>query len=374
MENHDFLTDKEARHRESRWVYGVFMECAGDEFLLQSQQVIHIQGDFSMHSPLNRRSLIATGAASSLLAAAPWARAQSFPERQLTIVVPAPPGGTADISSRAISDPLSKALGQGVAVDNKGGGNGAVGAQVVINAKPDGHTLLMAYSGFHCMSPHLVKLPYDPLKDLQAVANVYSAPQVMVVRSNLGIKTVQELIAYAKKNPGKLNYGSSGNGSVQHIATELFKQISGTFITHIPYRGSGPTITDLLASQIDLTVTTAPSLMPHIQSGRFTPLVVAGPRRLASLPNVPTGAEAGLKGFEVDAWFALYTHAQAPKAAVDRIAAEVQKIMAVQAFKDRATSLGAEANFIGPREMMAYAQAEYDKWGRVIKSAKITAD
>ena len=312
--------------------------------------------------------------AASALLLAPCTRAQNFPERQLTIIVPAPPGGTADISARAISDPLSKALGQPIAVDNRSGGNGAVGAQAVLAARPDGHTLLMAYSGFHCMSPHLVKLPYDPLKDLQAIANVYSSPQVMVVRSNLGIKTAQELIAYAKKNPGKLNYGSSGNGSVQHIATELFKQLSGTFMTHIPYRGSGPTIVDLLASQIDLTVTTAPSVMSHIQSGRFILLVVAGPRRLASLPNVPTGAEIGLKGYEVDAWFALFTHAQAPKAAVDRIAAEVQKIMAVPAFKDRASSLGAEANFIGPREMMAYSQAEYDKWGKVIKTANIKAD
>ena len=224
------------------------------------------------------------------------------------------------------------------------------------------------------MSPHLVKLPYDPLKDLQAIANVYSAPQVMVVRSNLGIKTAAELIDYAKKNPGKLNYGSSGNGSVQHIATELFKQLSGTFMTHIPYRGSGTTIIDLLASQIELTVTTAPSLMPHIQSGKFTPLVVAGPRRLASLPNVPTGDEIGLKGYEVDAWFALYTHAQAPKAAIDRVASEVQKIMATPAFKERASSLGAEANFIGPRDMMAYAQSEYTKWGKVIKASNIKAD
>jgi tripartite-type tricarboxylate transporter receptor subunit TctC len=324
---------------------------------------------------LPRRRLLQAGGLAAAALAAPWVRAQSFPERQLTIVVPAPPGGTADISSRALVEPLGKALGQSIVVDNKGGGNGAVGAQVVINARPDGHTLLMAYSGFHCMSPHLVKLPYDPLKDLQAIANVYSAPQVMVVRSNLeNIKTMQDLVAYAKANPGKLNYGSSGNGSVQHIATELFKQLTGTFITHIPYRGSGPTITDLLASQIDLTVTTAPSLMPHIQSGRFRPLLVAGPRRLASLPNVPTGAELGLKGYEVDAWFALYTHAQAPKAAVERIAAEVQKISATAAFKDRATSLGAEANFLGPQAMMAYAQAEYDKWGRVIKSAGIKAD
>jgi tripartite-type tricarboxylate transporter receptor subunit TctC len=321
---------------------------------------------------LNRRS--ALGAAGALVAA-PWVRAQNFPDRQITIVVPAPPGGTADISARALVEPLGKALGVSVVIDNKGGANGAVGAQVVLNAKPDGHTLLMAYSGFHCMSPHLVKLPYDPIKDLQAISNVYSAPQVMVVRSSLeNIKTAQDLIAYAKANPGKLNYGSSGNGSVQHIATELFKQLSGTFMTHIPYRGSGPTIVDLLAGQIDLTVTTAPSLMPHIQSGKFRPLLVAGPRRLSSLPNVPTGPELGLKGYEVDAWFALYTHAQAPKAAVDRISAEVQKIMAAPAFKERAASLGAEANYLDSQKMTAYAQAEFTKWGNVIKTANIKAD
>ncbi len=322
--------------------------------------------------PITRRNVLAIGGA---LVAAPWVRAQSFPDRQITIVVPAPPGGTADISARALVEPLGKALGQPVVIDNRGGGNGAVGAQAVLNAKPDGHTLLMAYSGFHCMSPHLVKLPYDPLKDLQAICNVYSAPQVMVVRSSLEqIKTAQDLIAYAKANPGKLNYGSSGNGSVQHIATELFKQLSGTFMTHIPYRGTGPTITDLLAGSIDLTVTTAPPLIPHITSGKFRPLLVAGPRRLSSLPNVPTGAEIGLKGYDVDAWFGLYTHAQSPKAAVDRIAAEVQKIMAVQAFKDRAASLGAEANYLDPQKMTAYAQAEYTKWGGVIKTAGIKAD
>ncbi len=321
---------------------------------------------------LTRRHAIAAAGAA---VAAPWVRAQSFPERQITIVVPAPPGGTADIAARALVEPLGKALGQSIVIDNKGGGNGAVGAQAVLNAKPDGHTLLMAYSGFHCMSPHLVKLPYDPLKDLQAVSNIYSAPQVMVVRSSLeNIKTAKDLIAYAKANPGKLNYGSSGNGSVQHIATELFKQLTGTFSTHIPYRGTGPTITDLLAGSIDLTVTTAPPLIPHITSGKFRPLLVAGPRRLASLPNVPTGVEMGLKDFDVDAWFALYTHAQSPKAAVERIAAEVQKVMAAQAFKDRASSLGAEANYLDPQKMTAYAQSEYTKWGRVIKTAGIKAD
>jgi tripartite-type tricarboxylate transporter receptor subunit TctC len=325
----------------------------------------------SRHAVTRRNALTVAGA----LVAAPWVCAQSFPDKPLTIIVPAPPGGTADISARALVEPLGRAMGQGVVIDNKGGGNGAVGAQALLNAKPDGHTMLMAYSGFHCMSPHLVKLPYDPLKDLQAICNVYSAPQVMVVRSSLeNIKTAQDLIAYARANPGKLNYGSSGNGSVQHIATELFKQLTGTFLTHIPYRGTGPTITDLLAGSIDLTVTTAPPLMPHITSGKFRPLLVAGPRRLSSLPNVPTGAEIGLKGFEVDAWFGLYSHAQSPRTAVERIATEVQKIMAAQTFKDRAASQGAEANYLDSQKMAAYAQSEYTKWGRVIKTAGIKAD
>ncbi len=324
---------------------------------------------------ISRRHALTAVAASTATLASPWVRAQSFPDRPITLIVPAPPGGTADISARALQEPLGKALGQSIVVDNKGGGNGAVASMALINAKPDGHTLLMAYSGFHCMSPHLVKLPYDPIKDLQAICNVYSAPQVLVVRSSLdNIKTAQDLIAYAKANPAKLNYGSSGNGSVQHIAAELFKQLTGTFITHIPYRGTGPTVQDLLTGSIDMTITTAPPLIPHIQSGKFRPLLVAGRKRLSTLPNVPTALELGIKGYEVDAWFALYTHAQAPKSAVDRVAQEVQKIMSTAAFRDRAASQGAEAAYLDPVQMSAYASAEYVRWGKVIKSTGIKAD
>ena len=329
----------------------------------------------SSRPPMSRRRALQLTAASTAALAAPWVRAQNFPDRPITLIVPAPPGGTADISARALQEPLGKALGQSIVVDNKGGGNGAVASMALINAKPDGHTLLMAYSGFHCMSPHLVKLPYDPLKDLQAICNVYSAPQLMVVRSSLEqIKTAQDLIAYAKANPGKLNYGSSGNGSVQHIATELFKQLTGTFMTHIPYRGTGPTVQDLLTGAIDLTATTAPPLIPHIQSGKFRPLLVAGRKRLSTLPNVPTAAEVGIRNFEVEAWFALFTHAQTPKSAVDRVAQEVQKIMSTTAFRERAASQGAEAAYLDPLQMSAYASIEYSRWGKVIKSAGIKAD
>ncbi len=322
-----------------------------------------------MNLILNRRSAVAAS-----LAAPFFTRAQSFPDRTLTIIVPAPAGGTADISARALSDPLGKALGQTVVVDNKGGASGAVGAQAVINARPDGHTLLMAFSGFHTMSPHLVKLPYDPLKDLQAICNVYTAPQVLVVRSSLGIKDGKELLAYAKQNPGKLNYASAGNGSVQHIAAELFKNLTGTFITHIPYRGTGPMVQDLLTNSVDMTLTTAPPLIPHIQSGKFTPMLVTAKTRLPSLPNVPTAEELGIKGLDVASWFALYTHASTPKAAVDRIASEVQKIMATQAFKDRAMSQGAVADYLNPAQMTALAKSDFERWGKVIAQAKIKAD
>ncbi len=322
--------------------------------------------------PLSRRSFVAGTAA---VASAPWVHAQGFPERPITLVVPAPAGGTADIAARALQEPLGKALGQPVVVDNKGGANGMVGSQAVLAAKPDGHTLLMAFSGFNVMTPHLVKLPYDPMKDLQPVCNVYSAPQVMVVRSSLdNIRTAQDLIRFAKANPGRLNYASAGNGSVQHIAAELFKLTAGVFMTHIPYRGTGPIVADLLANQVDLALTTAPPLVPHIQSGRMRALLVASRRRLSTLPNVPTGEEVGLKNFDVASWFALYAHAQVPAAAVDRVAAEVQKIMRTAAFLERAASQGAEAAFLDPMQMRAYAAVEYVRWGKVIKTAGIRAD
>lgn len=235
--------------------------------------------------------------------------------------------------------------------------------------------MLMAFSGFHVMTPHLVKLPYDPMIDLQPVCNVYSAPQVMVVRSTLEeVRTAQDLVRLAKARPGRFNYASAGNGSVQHIAAELFKSNAGVFMTHIPYRGTGPIVADLLASQVDLTLTTAPPLIPHIQSGKMRALLVASRRRLATLPNVPTAEEVGIKDFDVASWFALYTHAKAPQKMVDYVATEVQKIMRTRAFGERAASQGAEAAFLDPMQMRAFAAVEYSRWGKVIKTAGIKAD
>lgn len=320
---------------------------------------------------LNRRAFVAGSAA--LLLARP-AFAQAFPERTVTLVVPAPAGGTADITARMLQEPLGKALGQTVVVDNKGGGSGAVGAQAVINARPDGHSYLVSFSGFHTMSPHLVKLPYDPMKDLAAVANVLTAPQVLVIRAGLPFKTAQELIAYARANPGKLNYASAGNGSVQHIAAELMKQLTNTFMVHIPYRGTGPMLQDLLAEQVDLMLTTAPPLVGHIASGRIRALLVATDKRLETLPTVPTATEAGIKGLDVSSWFALFTHANAPRAAIDRVSLEVQKIMATPEFQKKAMEQGAQPIYMNADALTRYTRAEFDKWGKVIKSAGIKAD
>jgi tripartite-type tricarboxylate transporter receptor subunit TctC len=259
-------------------------------------------------------------------------------------------------------------------VETKSGGNGAICAQAVINARPDGLTTQMTFSGFHVMTPHLAKLPYEPLKDLQPVANVMSAPQVLVVRANLPFKTIAELVAYAKANPGKLNYSSAGNGSVQHIAAELFKTLTGAFITHIPYRGTGPMVQDLLASQVDLTLTTAPPLVGHITAGRLRPLLVTSNARLAALPNVPTAAEAGIKDFEVSSWFGLHTHAQAPKAMVERVAAEVQKIVQQPDIVKRFADQGGQITFMNPTDFGRYQTVEYERWGKVIKSRGIKAE
>jgi tripartite-type tricarboxylate transporter receptor subunit TctC len=302
------------------------------------------------------------------------AQAQTFPSKPITLIVPAPPGGTADIAARMLQEPLGKALNTSVVVENKGGGNGAVATNALLAGASDGHTLLMQFSGFHAMTPHLVKLPYDTLKDITPVANVLSAPQVLAVRSTLPFQTARELIDHARKNPGKLNYSSAGNGSVQHIAAELFKSLTNTRIVHIPYRGTGPMVTDLLAGQVDFTLTTAPPLVGHIQSGKLRPLLVASNKRLAALPDVPTAQEAGVKDFEVQSWFALYTHGQAPKANVQRIADEVQKIMATPEFQKKAAEQGAQAIFMTPDEMASYARAEFARWGEVIKKQGIKAD
>lgn len=324
---------------------------------------------------MQRRQLLAWGAA-GLAASTPSAFAQGkYPQRPITIVVPTAPGGSTDFTARLISDQLARALGQPVIVDNKPGASGNIGNQFVARSKADGYTLLLAYSGYQVGNPHLFKQAgWDPIKDFAPVAMMTRAPQVIAARPNLPANNLKELIAYAKANPGKLNYASSGNGSIQHIAGELFKQLTGTFITHIPYKGSGPAVQDLMGGQVDLFITTPAGVVSQVQAGKLKAIAVTSKQRLTSLPNVPTAAESGLAGYELDSWFALYAPAGTPPEIVQQLNAEVNRILATPEVRKKADDSGTAVETMTPAQFGAFTQKELAYWGKVIQQAKITAE
>ncbi|WP_035882320.1 Bug family tripartite tricarboxylate transporter substrate binding protein [Cupriavidus metallidurans] len=325
-----------------------------------------------------KRTLIGAGtllAATGLaMSAAAHAQEGTYPNRPIMLVVSAAAGGTTDLAARMISEPLSKALGQSVVVDNKPGGNGTIAAQAVQRAKPDGYTLLVQYSGYHVITPLLTKTSWDPVKDFAPVANLLSAPQVLVVRSSLPVKSLKELVAYAKANPNKLNYASSGNGSLQHVSTELLNEMAGIQITHVPYKGTGPAMTDLLGGNVDMTITTPPPLMGHIAAGKLRPLVVTSKTRLPSLKDVPSAPEAGYPDLDVSSWFAMYAPVGTPKPVIDRLTTEIEKVMKSEAFRKKAEELGAEARYMNPQQLDQYQRAELQRWTKVIKAADIHAE
>lgn len=302
------------------------------------------------------------------------AMAQSgYPSKPITMVVPAAAGGTTDLAARMAAQALGPVLGQTLVVDNKGGGNGNIAAAQVKRAEADGYTLLMQYSGFHVISPHLGKSSWE-LADFVPVANVLSAPQIVVVRGDLPVKTMQELVDYAKANPMKLNYASSGNGSLQHVTGVQLEQAAGVQMVHVPYKGTGPALQDLLGGQVDLTFGTAPPFMPHIQSGKLKVLAVTGKERLPSLPNVPTTAETGLPGVNATSWFALFAPAKTPAAIVSKLEADVRNMMSEPAFQKKALDQGATADFKDSKALGAMVRQDWEMWSKVVKAANIKAD
>ena len=298
----------------------------------------------------------------------------AYPSKNVTLVVPTAAGGTTDLSARMLAQALSPVLGQSVVVDNKGGGNGNIAASIVKRAEADGYTLLMQYSGYHVISPHITKQKQWDQGDFQPVANVISAPQIIVVRADLPVKTLPELIAYAKANPGKLNYASSGNGSLQHVTGAMLEQQGGIKMVHVPYKGTGPALQDLLGGQVDLTFGTAPPFMPHIASGKLRVLAVTGKQRLPSLSQVPTTAEAGYPKVNATSWFALFAPAATPKPVVDKLAADVRAVVQSAAFQQKAQEQGATAEYLSPQQLGEQVRADLGNWAQVVKASHIEAE
>ena len=302
------------------------------------------------------------------------AGAQTFPQRPITLLVPNPPGGLVDTSARIVSESLPKVIGQTVVVDNRPGGSGNIAYQAVARSKPDGYTLLASYSAYHVANPSMMaNLPWQP-KDFSPVALVTVATNVIAVHPGVPAANLAEFLAYLKANPGKLNYASQGNGSLSHIGTEMFKQITGTDMRHVAYKGSGSAIQDVLSGQVQVFITTPPSVMGHVIAGKLKALAIAGRNRHPMMPTVPTTSEAGLKGFELEAWVALFAPAGTPAAVISQLSDATKRALDQPDARQRASGAGIEIRYLGPDALAALVRDEIVFWGKVIKAGNITAD
>ena len=302
------------------------------------------------------------------------AHAQSYPTKAITLIVPNPPGGFVDASARILSDSLAKVTSQSIVVDNRGGGSGNVAYQAVARATPDGYTLLNSYSAYHVGNPNLTpKLPWAQ-KDFVPVALITVATNVITVHPTVPANNLNEFVAFLKNNPGKLSYASQGNGSLSHIGTEMFKLQTQTSMVHIPYRGSGPALQDVLSGQVQVFITTPPSVMGQVQAGKLKGLAVAGKTRHPGLPSVPTTAEAGLKGFELEAWVGIFAPAGTPPDIVTRLSGQIKAALELPETKTRADSAGIELRYMNPAALDTLVKKETDFWEKTIKTAGIKAE
>ncbi len=330
---------------------------------------------------LKRRCILRAVTVSAIAFSAFAALAQSnWPTKPVRIVVPFAPGGTTDILARAIAPELTRAFGQQFLVDNRGGAGGNLGADIVAKSVGDGYTLLMGTVGTHGINRALYdKLPFDPIKDFVPITLVAGVPNVMVMPAekarSLGIQSVADFIRYAKANPGKLNMASSGNGTSIHLSGELFKSMSGIYMVHFPYRGSGPALLDLVGGTMDVMFDNLPSSIPHIKSGKLKALAVTSLQRSAVLPDVPTVEEAGrLKGFDATSWFGLLAPAGTPPDIVNRIQQEVARALNTPAMKEKLGSQGAIPSGNTPAEFTQLIDAEHRKWAQVVKASGARVD
>jgi tripartite-type tricarboxylate transporter receptor subunit TctC len=300
--------------------------------------------------------------------------AQDYPNRPIRLVVPFPPGGVTDILGRVVSERLGAAYGQNVVVENRPGSSGHIGAQQVARAPGDGYTLLVGTIGIHAAYASYSKLTYNPATELQPIMIVGEAPNLVLVPANSKYKTFADFLADAKANPGKINYATAGPGSSVHMVTALFELATGTRMNHVPYKGSGPALIDLIGGQVDVMFDNMSSGMPHVQGGKLRVLAVTGPKRDPRLPNVPTIAEAGVPGYSGTSWFTLAAPASMPMALVEKINKDVQRVLASPDVVARYDKLGINYTPNTPAEAAAFFKSETIKWNRVIQAANLQLD
>ena len=310
--------------------------------------------------------------ASSLLASPAWS--QAYPAKPVRFIVPWPTGGGTDVFARAIGQKLTDSLGQSFIVDNRPGAAGNIGAELAAKSPPDGYTIIIATVTLATNPSMYAKLGFDPLKDLAPITLVAGVPHLLVVNPSLPVKSVKELIALAKSKPAQLNYASAGNGSPFHIAAELFKNLAGVDIVHVPYKGGGPAVTDVIGGQVHMTFANLVAVLPQVRAGRLRALGITSAKRSQAAPEIPTIAEGGLPGYDFTSWFGVLAPADTPKEIISRLNTEIVKILNTPELKDRLSKDGADLIASTPEEFATYLRAETTKWARVIKAAGIRAD
>src|SRR4051812_43904053 len=319
------------------------------------------------------RTLFALGLLVLAAIAAPAAQAQdNYPGKTITLVVPVPPGGAADFIARLIGRKLSDVLGQPVVISNRGGASGTIASDNVAKAQPDGYTLLLNSITTHGIGPHLyTSLPYDSVKDFAPVILVAKLPLVMTINAEHPMKSVKEVVEFAKTNPGKLSFASSGNGGAPHLAGELFQNIAGIKMLHVPYRGSGPAVIDVGAGRVDMMFDAVPSLLPLIQAGKLRPLAAASAARNPIVPDVPTFGELGIKGMEISLWYGLAGPAALPRPIVQRLNTELGKILTTPEIREGFAKQGAVATGGTPQDYLTFMREESSRWGEVVRRNNI---
>jgi tripartite-type tricarboxylate transporter receptor subunit TctC len=323
---------------------------------------------------MNHRAIRGALAAAALALLAAGAQAQTYPTKPIRWIVPFPPGGSTDLLARIVGQKLTESWGQTVVVENRGGAGGTLGAGEAARANADGYTLLMGAIHHTIATSAYPKLPYDFQRDFAPITVVAIVPNVLVVNPSIPAKTVPELIAYAKANPGKLTYGSAGMGTAHHLIGEVFNSRAGVSILHVPYKGSAPAVSDLIGGQVSIMYDTVASCLPHVKAGKLRALAVATAKRSSALPEVPTIAEAALPGFEVTTWFGALAPAKTPKELVTKLNAEIVKILAMPDVRKRLLDAGAEPVGNTPEQMAAQIKRETEEYAKVVRQAKIVAE